>query len=272
MAVASDLRFGQAKPPSVLILCDSAATIANSQNKDGMTYFQLIRQDLTTCIGHDRYVTYPLLLEDVERSPWQENCQLLIAPACLDLAGSPPNVVQNLVRYVEEGGRCLAMNKRVIQELLGCSSAEKSPAAPLHHVIPCIPSIELDGFVAPLLFDIVEPDHKFKYKPLACLHAIDSAVSCVQLVLNSTHQHMCCVTSSVDLLAPSFEGLTVSMISELKQSAQARHSFLGAVLQQLGVEYVPSSIPSLSHTYLFTRTNKVRSKVLMNNRNYNFVL
>ena len=257
MAAVSALRLDQGKPPSVLILCDSVSTSC-VQTDDRETYFQLVRKDLTTCIGHDRYVIYPLLLEDVERSPWQENCQLLIAPACLDLADSPPNVVQSLVRYVEEGGRCLAMNKRIVEELLGCSSAEKTPTtSPLHHVTPCIPSLELEGFVVPLLFEFARTDNKLECKPLAKFLVVDSAVSCVQLVVGSTCQQMHCVISSVDLLAPSVEGLTVSMVTELKQSAQARHSFLGAVLQQLGVEYVPSSIPSLSYTYLFTRTDEV---------------
>ena len=55
--------------------------------------------------------------------------------------------------------------------------------------------------------------------------------------MGSTCQQMHCVISSVDLLAPSVEGLTVSMIL-----------FLGAVLQFLH--------PSLSYT-LFTRTDEV---------------
>ena len=267
---------GSAKPPNILILCDSVDDSRGQTNgrsrKTEAPYYQQTKSDLTTCIGHDRYVIYPLLLEDVERSPWQENCQLLIAPACLDLAGSPPNIVQSLVRYVEEGGRCLAMNEKLVHELMGCSKSSTTETFKLFQVIPSIPwNDKLESFVAPLLFSDIMTERKLECKPLAHLQGTTS--TCVQLVTDP-HRQVQCIASSVNLLAPSFEGLTVSMVSELKQSAQARHSFLGAVLQQLGVEYVPSSIPSLSHTYLFTRTDKVRSKILKNNCNYmyNFVL
>ena len=267
---------GSAKPPNILILCDSVATSrgqTNGSTTDG-AYFQQTKSDLATCIGHDRYVIYPLQLEDVERSPWQENCQLLIAPACLDLADSPPNLVQSLVRYVEEGGRCLAMNEKFVHGLFGCTKSATSTSATreLCHVTPCVPwNDKLESFVAPLLFSdptSTEKQIKLDCKPLAHFQGTTSA--CVQLVTD-THRQVQCIASSVNLLAPSFESLTVSMVTELKQSAQARHSFLGAVLQQLGVEYVPSSIPSLSYTYLFTRTDEVRRNIEIIRYNY-FVL
>ena len=250
-AAARVLSRSSAKPPNILVLCDT-----NPQSpSNGVTHYQQAKSELTSCIGHDKYVVYWLMLEDLGQVPWRENCQLLIAPAGLNMAAA---TLQCLVGYVEEGGQCLSMSKSLSEAVLGCHEAAVEQSQ-LCQVTPCVPGKEqLEGFVAPLLFLAGTEKKEVSYSPLAKLCDAGSESPCVQLVDTPAHSRF--IASSVDLLSPSFEGLNISMVTELKQSTQARHLFLSAVLEQLGVECDPAPVPALSHTYLFSKSDKVRDE------------
>ena len=61
----------QVKPPNVLVL---------QSLKDSTTQeFSRIRDALESCLTPERYVVYPLGVDEVQqRSPWQDNCRLLL--------------------------------------------------------------------------------------------------------------------------------------------------------------------------------------------------
>ena len=274
-----------AKPPNILLLHDSKrSNDGGSSDKQNALDYQQAKADLATCIGHERYVIYPLALEDVSQLPWQENCQLLIAPAHLNLAGSTPNVIQHLRSYVGRGGKCLSMNPLLSDALVsGVDEVREGSAAvaitsELCHIIPCIKEEEgLESFVASSLHPKqlqcgaaqLKEEKDLVYTPLGRLHQPGAEVNdtplplhsptCVHLVSDQGGQTQY-VSSTVELLPSSFKGLTVSMVSELKQSTPARHVFLRAVLHQLGIECSPSPPPSLSYTFLFTATDEVSDK------------
>ena len=271
-----------AKPPNILLLCDNQSSNGgqSSGQKFGLSY-QQAKADLTTCIGRERYVIYPLALEDVSRLPWRENCQLLIAPASLNLVGSSPDAIQHLRSFVEGGGRCLSMNGLLSEALASNQdeprreSADMEMTSKLCHVVPCVKGEKgLDGFIAlslysnPPLFGAATSNEgrDLVCTPLGHLHPAGADANstssplpppaCIHLVSDRCGQSRY-VSSTVELLPPSLEDLTVSMVTELKQATRARHTFLRAVLHQLGVECAPSSPASLSYTFLFAKTNEV---------------
>ena len=127
----------QVKPPTVLVL---------QPDKDSTTQeFSRIRDALESCLTPERYVVYPLGLEEVRQSsPWRDNCRLLIVPlrpspsAASEHAQSIPSdggddtrlhmsekILQEIASYVGRGGALLSMHPDV-NRMLGLNlSSEK---------------------------------------------------------------------------------------------------------------------------------------------------
>lgn len=109
------------KPPNVLIYQSDR----DSTNAD----FIRAKKSLELCLTPERYVIYPLGVEDISRySPWKENCRLLVVPpltghaqkaVSMDTGGSlPPRVMEELVSYLQAGGKVLSMQSD-LNRLLG---------------------------------------------------------------------------------------------------------------------------------------------------------
>ena len=118
---ARDMNRGetvQTKPPNVLVLSASDA------GPEKGSEFSAARECLTACLDSERYVVYPLHLDDVVRTPWKDNCRLLVLPSmrqpdALALrigfevsskGGVPDGVLKELVTYISGGGTLLSLH------------------------------------------------------------------------------------------------------------------------------------------------------------------
>ena len=114
------------KPPNVLVL---------QQRKDSTSEeFSRIREALDSCLTPERYVVYPLGIDEIQQSsPWQDNCRLLLVPpSATERAqsgydtGAPrmTEIFQEIASYVGMGGAILSMNTE-LNGILGLDSFNK---------------------------------------------------------------------------------------------------------------------------------------------------
>ena len=103
------------KPPNVLIYHPDK----DSTNEG----FLRVKQSLELCLTPERYVIYPLGLDDIlQYSPWKENCKLLVIPPTTQSGpcGShdhsselSPRVVEEISRYTQSGGSILSLHSHL---------------------------------------------------------------------------------------------------------------------------------------------------------------
>ena len=100
------------KPPNVLVLCGAQKGEGSQQNK---SFFSAVRECLISSLDSQRYVVYPLPLEDAGRVPWRDNCRLLVVPSGLQLPDGSEvlrelesEVLRELESYVKNGGTLLS--------------------------------------------------------------------------------------------------------------------------------------------------------------------
>ena len=104
------------KPPNILIY---------SPRKEDSTrdVFCRTKQSLETCLTPERYVIYPLGLEDiVQYSPWKSNCKLLVVPPIteegLEESQDPileltPKVIEEMATFARAGGSILSLHSQL---------------------------------------------------------------------------------------------------------------------------------------------------------------
>ena len=129
----------QVKPPNVLVL----QSFKDSTSRE----FGRIKDALESCLTPERYVVYPLGAEEVQqRSPWQDNCRLLLVPPAIAHAQSvlasngtgassssqsdrdeeiemciSEKISQEICSFVGKGGALLSMNTK-LNGVLGLGS------------------------------------------------------------------------------------------------------------------------------------------------------
>ena len=132
----------QVKPPNVLVL---------QPHRDSTSQeFSRIRDALESCLAPERYVVYPLGLEEIQQSsPWQDNCRLLLVPPPPSAAtqsranGGDPGadqtvsrlcekILQEIATYVSKGGVLLSMHAEV-NRMLGLDSVSEVESEYLQH-------------------------------------------------------------------------------------------------------------------------------------------
>lgn len=94
------------KPPNVLVLCGDPK---GKGSKHSDSIFSAARESLVSSLDSERYVVYPLPLEDVSRAPWRDNCRLLVVPSGLQLT-DVSQVLEELESYVSNGGALLSVH------------------------------------------------------------------------------------------------------------------------------------------------------------------
>ena len=140
--VQAAMAHSQAKPPNVLIL----QSHKDSTSKD----FIRIKEALELCLTPERYVVYPLGIEEIQQySPWQDNCRLLLVPPTFPTvtehaqsvvaAGNgtgihyhdetvpcmSDKVLQEIASYVSKGGVLLSMHSG-LNRMLGLDSLNRN--------------------------------------------------------------------------------------------------------------------------------------------------
>ena len=95
----------QAKPPNVLVLASSQA-----EGRDKDSVFSLIKEGLTAGLDVEMYAVYLLCPEDAVRTPWKDNCCLLVVPSLLQSEALGAGLLSELESYVQGGGAVLSMH------------------------------------------------------------------------------------------------------------------------------------------------------------------
>ena len=92
-----------AKPPNVLVLQHHSGVAEKN------SLFQSIKEELVSCLGSEKYVVYPLPVEDVSTTPWKDNCRLLVVPATTHVTS--PHVFGEVLDFLaKRGSRLLSTN------------------------------------------------------------------------------------------------------------------------------------------------------------------
>lgn len=144
----------QVKPPNVLVL----QPLKDSTSED----FGRIREALETCLTPERYVIYPLGIDEIrQHSPWQENCRLLLVPPPTERAQSvttgkdtsiscsepvpllSDKVLQEIALYVSKGGVLLSMQPE-LNRMLGLDSLSEMQSDYCQHGV-CSVAVKSDG-------------------------------------------------------------------------------------------------------------------------------
>lgn len=94
------------KPPNILIYQPDKDTTS--------VEFLRAKESLQSCLTPERYVLYPLGVDDIlHYSPWKDNCRLVVVPPATKHAQwipLPSRVMEEVVSYVQRGGRLLCMH------------------------------------------------------------------------------------------------------------------------------------------------------------------
>ena len=92
---------GSHKPPNVLVL-------SSEQHEET---FSPVKECLAGCLDGERYAVYPLKTEEVSKTPWKENCCLLVVPPTLRTREACNRaVLEEVESYIDGGGTLLSMN------------------------------------------------------------------------------------------------------------------------------------------------------------------
>lgn len=264
------------KPPNVLVLQPQSA------ERDSGT-FLLLKDGLSACLNPEKYIIYPLGLQDVLRTPWKENCSLLVVPSRLKLA--PPQVYHEIASFVHGGGVLLSLEANV-NVLLGfrldqhlkpndlikvmhvCETEEGDSANRFHLLsistiedvddvqfaqeIPFDPGVFRENLAYLTLPSDASPMHHslelMEQSPDSTEAEFPRRIPCVQCVRFSKSGQA--LLSYVDLLSASHEGNDLSLLLHLKKDIEPRQVFLRSALRRVGLECTSEAIPELSHTYL----------------------
>lgn len=130
----------QVKPPNVLVLLP----VKDSTSQE----FSRIKDALDSCLTPERYVIYPIGLDEIQQcSPWQDNCRLLLVPpsatehaqsGCYNTGGETvplrmnEKILQEITSYVSKGGVLLSMHAQ-LNSTLGLDSQKKLPSKYCQH-------------------------------------------------------------------------------------------------------------------------------------------
>ena len=100
-----------AKPPNVLVLQH------RSRVAEKNSLFQSIKEELVSCLGSEKYVVYPLPVEDVSTTPWKDNCRLLVVPATTHVTS--PHVFGEVLDFLAKRGSRLLSTNAALNAVLG---------------------------------------------------------------------------------------------------------------------------------------------------------
>ncbi len=259
------------KPPNVLVL--------QPQHGADSGYLRL-KDSLSACLTPERYVIYPLGLDDALRTPWKENCSLLVVPSRLQL--TPPQIYHEIASFVHGGGVLLSL-EAAVNAILGFKINEHLEPNQLFDVtpvggvsgrgnfhvlsvstiagvndvqfaqeLPQDPGVSRETLANLICSDLsppTSPMHQSSTLDVQSPGAEDPVrIPCVQRVRFSKGGHA--LLSYVDLLSSVHEGGELSVLLQLKKGVESRQAFLRGVLEGVGLECASEAIPELSHTYL----------------------
>lgn len=101
------------KPPNLLVLWPSGRFTEEEGSREDYA-FQQVREELASCLDAECYAVYPLTRERASRTPWKENCSLLILPPALPSKPSEPpaaEIYREVLAYLRHhSGRVLSMD------------------------------------------------------------------------------------------------------------------------------------------------------------------
>ena len=261
------------KPPNVLVLCGGQKSKGSQQNE---SIFSAVRETLVSSLDTERYVVYPLALEDASRVPWRDNCRLLVVSCGLQLRDY--DVLRELESYVKNGGTLLsthphtnaAFGFRLVPEKLS-GLVEITGATPeiqpnewivARTSAPC-PSVETLPDALPILSQLMSSRALARMREVR-LNVADgteekgedeiekgggggeegkedletsSLVDCIQHVVFEGMGQV--VLSHVDILSSGVPEETTASVSELvalKRDAQRVSSLFQSVLKEIGME------------------------------------
>ena len=266
------------KPPNVLVLCGDPK---GKGSKHSDSIFSAVRESLASSLDSERYVVYPLPLEDVSRAPWRDNCRLLVVPSGLQLT----EVLEELESYVSNGGALLsthsptnaAFGSRISEgfqssrlvEITGVdpelqpnewivaqtSASHQTSPETLPDVLPTLPqqktsrvlarmrvaSLDTGGLGKNGEAEKEEGKGEGEVETSDCIQHLEFEGSWGPVVL-----------SHVDLLSPAGSGEFTASISELvalKKDTQKVSNLLRGVLKEMGMERCKgeSVTPTLSY-------------------------
>ena len=261
------------KPPNVLVLTQSKG----AAGQEGDSEFVSIKEELSSCLNRDRYVIYPLGVDEVLKTPWKDNCTLCVVPSRLQV--TTPEIYHEILSYVHTGGILLSA-KGVLSSALGFTSQGSADGDCLHVVVSetggedatikfnalsvpftnseLIQEVQMVGSDAivsrkELAFAVTseEPEHSSNGGQPAEDNGPKGFLldfPCVQqVVLKGGGQAL---LSYVDLFSTIHEGLDAATLVQLKGDAESRGRFLRTILSQAGLECSSEEAPELSHTFL----------------------
>ena len=264
------------KPPNVLVL--SAGRGATTRGAETDAGFLSIKEGITACLNEERYVVYPLRLEDVVRAPWRDNCRLLVVPSGLHLEEGVDDLHGELEAYIQGGGTLFSIHP-VINAAFGFRIPEYLQQSMFVSVAPGADNmLKIDPeewMVAHMCTagdsDMVGPDTFQKLpqqkssKVLATMKQVvfknidetkreDDGVGegretdCIQHLQFEGPSGQA-ILSYVDLLATSGPHTNISELLAIKQDAEKVSALLQTVLRELGMECTKgeSSSPTLSY-------------------------
>ena len=268
------------KPPNVLVLSGESARpdkdAVFSSVKDGL---------LAACLDRERYVVYPLSLDDTARAPWKDNCSLLVVPSGQGLGGNiGDEVLSELKGFVQEGGSLLSMHP-VVNAAFGFKILEQFQKARLVELRQTVSASENDeekestqprewvvghtgscGRVIPeetLLrqkLSVVLAQMRLHADPVEKIDEVASGesaavVDCIQHAQfeqcsgQAVLSHVNLLSSAASLELHERTANDISELVALKRDAGKIADLLQAVLQELGMECSKgeSSSPTLSY-------------------------
>ena len=266
------------KPPNVLVLCGDPK---GKESKHSDSIFSAVRESLVSSLDSERYVVYPLPLEDVSRAPWRDNCRLLVVPSGLQLT----EVLEELESYVSNGGALLsthsptnaAFGSRISEGFQSSTLVEITGVDPelqpnewivartsashqtsLPDVLPTLPQQKTSRVLARMRVVSLDADgpgkngeaEKEEGKGEGGMGEVETS-DCIQL-LEFEGSWGQVVLSHVDLLSPAGSGEFTASISELvalKKDTQKVSNLLQGVLKEMGMECCKgeSVTPTLSY-------------------------
>ena len=241
------------KPPNVLVLQPQGT-------KQGDHHFVHLKEGLASCLNQDRYVIYPLGLDDVLRTPWKENCSLFVVPSKLTITA--PLAFKEIMSFVHNGGILLSMEASLNVGLgfkghaclvLNHLYTAISDCGVRFHALGISPTGMKDAqFAQEIMVDpAVSRNVLAHFEATSQLDMSDldtSNLPCVQKAILKNGGKA--IISYIDLLSTTYEDADVSTLVQLKKDVESRHGFLRTALSGVGLECSLDKFPDLSHTYL----------------------
>lgn len=250
----------QTKPPNVLVL--------SGEQWRKNTVFCTIKERLTACLDGQRYAVYPLNPEDAIKTPWKENCCLLVVPSILEPETFTDDLLHQLGAYIEGGGALLSMhsttngalnfhapNKFLQSKVVGVTQTISQPEStvPIKDIV--VQTCALCKSLPHSFSGIFPTLQQKSLNVLAKMKPVnidgdakevndEECVDCICHVrfMESSGQ---AVLSHIDMLGSSREA-SISEIVELKRDAQRVSELLQMVLGEIGMMCAKEE--SIKHT------------------------